>query len=328
MSAGSTSVAQEAQARAVWALDVVKALAGSAQPPRLWFVTERAQPVESGDRVTVASAPLWGLGRVVAQEYPELRCSLVDVEPGDIGSVWQTLMGADDEPEVAWRRGSRYVNRLVRAGGAKTTKAQVPRDSEGVVVVTGGLGALGLHVARWLVEERGERQLVLLGRGEPTQSQQSAVEALRVLGAHVIVARVEVADALELQQLFAKLPKVRGVVHAAGTLDDGLLVDLNERRFASVFAGKVHGAWNLHEITKALQLDFFVLFSAAASLWGAAGQGNYAAANAFLDGLAHFRRSQGLAGQSLNWGPWAGAGMASTLNAAQRTRLERLGVAL
>ena len=136
---------------------------------------------------------------------------------------------------------------------------------------------------------------------------------------------MDVADKGELGRVLETIPNLRGVIHAAGVLDDGVLAEQSAERFGKVFRAKAQGAWNLHEATKGKPLDFFVMFSSTASVLGTAGQGNYAAANAFLDGLSHFRRAKGLAGQSLNWGTWA-SGMAGTLGSLQRARLARLGM--
>nr|WP_246357067.1 non-ribosomal peptide synthetase/type I polyketide synthase [Pyxidicoccus fallax] len=204
-----------------------------------------------------------------------------------------------------------------------------PRPSRppanGSVLVTGGLGALGLHVAKWLATE-GAAHLVLTGRrGLETPGAAEAVAELEKLGARVTVAAVDVADrqglAAVLRALPAELP-LRGVIHAAGVLDDGVLAEQNAERFARVLAPKVDGTWNLHELTASADLAFFVMFSSVSGLLGAAGQSNYAAANTFLDALAAHRRSRGLPAQSLAWGAWAEGGMAS----GNQARLARKGI--
>jgi acyl transferase domain-containing protein/NADPH:quinone reductase-like Zn-dependent oxidoreductase len=177
-------------------------------------------------------------------------------------------------------------------------------------LVTGGLGALGLTVTRWLVGQ-GARHLVLLGRRTPTPE---TVAELDGLPADIVTRQVDVSDPAALADVFADIattmPALRGVVHAAGVLDDGVLEHQTWERFARVAAPKVAGGWNLHQLTRDLPLDFFVLFSSAASLLGAAGQSGYVTANTFLDGLAHHRRSIGLPATSVNWGSWA-VGMAA-----------------
>nr|AQW44890.1 polyketide synthase [Corallococcus coralloides] len=195
---------------------------------------------------------------------------------------------------------------------------------DGTYLITGGLGGLGLAVARWMVEQ-GARHLVLLGRGTQLKpAQQDAVSAMEAAGARVTVAGADVADRAQLARVFADIAAgalpLRGVIHAAGVLDDGVLSQQTEERFLRVMGPKVLGAWNLHELTRELPLDFFVLYSSAASLFGAPGQGNYAAANAFMDALAHQRRARGLPGLSINWGAFSEVGLA----AAQDNRGARL----
>jgi phthiocerol/phenolphthiocerol synthesis type-I polyketide synthase C len=211
------------------------------------------------------------------------------------------------------------------AQAAPTADGSLRADAS--YLVTGGLGGLGLEVARWMVA-RGARHLVLAGRGPPSPSAEDAIATLEAAGARVLVARADVAQPAEVERLFARidheLPPLRGVVHAAGVLDDGLLLQQTPARFAAVMAPKVPGAWNLHVATRARSLDFFVLFSGAGTLLGSPGQGNYAAGNAFLDALAHARRGEGLPAQSIAWGPWSEVGLAAS--AARGGRLGLRGV--
>jgi acyl carrier protein len=204
-----------------------------------------------------------------------------------------------------------------------STLAPRPLRFDVTYLITGGLGALGLKVADWLVTQ-GTRHLALLGRSAPSAAAAQAVEALRARGAQVLILQADVSDvdqlAVALNQLRQTLPPLGGVVHAAGVLDDGLLPKLTPERVRRVLAPKVAGAWHLHTLTQADPLNSFILFSSASGLLGAPGQANYAAANAFLDALAYHRRAQGRPALSLNWGPWAEAGLA----AAQAIRGQRL----
>jgi myxalamid-type polyketide synthase MxaB len=189
-------------------------------------------------------------------------------------------------------------------------------EGDGTYLVTGGLGGLGLEVARRLVE-LGARQLVLVGRSQPSAEALATIGRLRSAGASVQVVQADVADSAEVGRLIESCRGgLRGIVHAAGVLDDGVLELQTAERFGRVLAPKVRGAWNLHMHTSALPIDFFVCFSSMASLLGNAGQSNYAAANAFLDALAHHRRARGMPSQTINWGPWAGVGMAAKLSLA------------
>jgi len=185
---------------------------------------------------------------------------------------------------------------------------------DGTYLISGGLGALGLQVAERLAAE-GAGTIALLARRSPTPEIESRLAAIRAKGATVLVLRGDVADAASLgqalEQLPADAPPLRGVVHAAGVLADGLLADMTLEQLDRALVPKVRGAWNLDAATRGAPLDFFVLFSSVASVLGSPGQANYAAGNAGLDGLAHARRAAGLPATAINWGPWAGAGMAA-----------------
>jgi acyl transferase domain-containing protein/acyl carrier protein len=198
--------------------------------------------------------------------------------------------------------------------------------AEATYLITGGLGGIGRAVATWMAEQ-GAKHLVLMGRGPASKSGQETVDALRAEGTEVVVARGDVTRADQLAAVFqsisASMPPLRGVVHAAGILDDGILARLDARRLGDVMAPKVEGAWNLHTLTRDAALDFFVLFSSAASLLGSPGQSHYAAANAFLDALAWQRRAEGRPALSINWGPWAQVGLAT--QPEQRRHLTRHG---
>ena len=190
----------------------------------------------------------------------------------------------------------------------------VPVRADATYLVTGGLGALGLAFARRLVAQ-GARHLALLGRSAPSTDASAAISALRASGAEVTTIAADVSDGAQLERAIAELrtagPPVRGVLHAAGITDDRTLRQLSWEQFETVFAPKVRGSWNLHTALLPDALDFFVLFSSAAAVMGGAGQANYAAANAFLDQLAQYRRNEGLPALSVNWGPWADVGMAA-----------------
>jgi acyl carrier protein len=219
------------------------------------------------------------------------------------------------------------VARLARAGERTASGDRIVRP-DGTVLITGGLGALGLHVARWLVEEHEVQHLVLLGRSEPTGRRLQAVEELRASGAQVTVATADIADADQLEAVLAAIPPelpLRGVLHAAAVLDDGVVAEQDRYRIARVLEPKVAGAWNLHRLTAGHDLDLFVLFSSAAGLLGNAGQAGYAAANVVLDALACLRRASGLPAISIAWGPWAGGGLAAEMSAAGRARMARIG---
>ena len=329
------SAPASATATAIAGLHVAAATAALAEaqaaPPRVYWFTAGSQEVRSGEALVTATSPLWGLGRVWRAEYPEWRGVLVDLPAGEMpnAGAWRPLIGSrDGESELALRGADRYGLRLVgRPAEEPNRSAELTLRADRTYLVTGGVGPLGFVVARWLVD-RGAGHVVLLSRRPPAGDRAAAVEALRGSGAQITVAQADVADQAALERVFSAIPAalpLAGLVHAAGVVDDAPIHQQTAARFDAVLAAKVQGTWNLHLLTKALDLDLFVLFSSAASVVGAAGQANYAAANAFLDGLARLRRSEGLVAQSLNWGPWDGEGMASELSVANRARLARQG---
>jgi 8-amino-7-oxononanoate synthase len=201
--------------------------------------------------------------------------------------------------------------------------------TDGIYLITGGMGALGLQVANWLAEE-GAKHLILLGRNQPGKSAQQAIDRLKQQGVRVEPIQIDISDSQAVNDLFesfnSSLVKLKGIIHAAGILDDGLLKTLSWERFQRVLQPKIAGAWNLHQATKELPLDWFVCFSSIASTFGSPGQSNYATANAFMDSLMSDRRNHGLPGLSINWSIWSEIGMASRLTPEQWQRLNQQGL--
>ncbi|NEO53118.1 MAG: SDR family NAD(P)-dependent oxidoreductase [Okeania sp. SIO3B5] len=305
------------------------------QMPHLWVVTQGAMGVVTDETVQVQQTPVWGLGRVIAQEHPEMECRLLDLETGTkakdiVKLLSQELMSPEEENQIAYRQGERQVARLVRRQQIITEeKPEINIVAEGSYLITGGLGSLGLQVAQWLVD-KGAQHLVLTGRREPSETAKQTIAQLEQRGTKVSVllgdVSVEQDVAGMIEQINTSLPPLHGVIHAAGVLDDGVLQQMNWERFTKVMAPKVKGAWHLHQFTQDLPLDFFVCFSSAASLLGSTGQGNYAAANAFMDGLAYHRRALGLPGLSVNWAAWGEGGMATRLASQFQSRIRSLGM--
>ncbi|MBM3288790.1 MAG: SDR family NAD(P)-dependent oxidoreductase, partial [Candidatus Hydrogenedentes bacterium] len=327
----------------------------SAAPRRLlWCVTRGAQcvgPPNGG--AAVAQAPLWGFGRSAALEYGPLWGGLIDLDSHDaaIDALFLELDAPDPEDQIAFRSGQRFVARLSRDGDALASANghAVRCHADATYLVTGGLGGLGLHVARWL-GQRGAKHVVLFGRTPlPPRIEWTAVRdtaireridtvrALEAAGVEVQCAAVDVTDEAQMAAFLDDhdtkgRPPVRGVVHAAGVIDDFAVIGrLDMQSFSSVMRPKVDGAFLLHRRFDANgngapnRLDFFVLFSSVASVMGAAGQAGYAAGNAFMDALAHYRRAHGQPAISINWGPWAEAGMAARSHLAER--MEAQGIA-
>lgn len=313
------------------AVHAVQMLVNAGQPgPAMWVVTRGAVATSrGGDPLSLAQAPLWGFARTAGLEHPEAWGGIVDLSPGplqeaEILALARQLAGVDNEDQVALRGEERHVPRLVRR--AASAPDGLSLDPQGTYLVTGGLGALGLHVAGWLVRS-GARHIVLAGRrGAPDEAAASAIASLERLGASVTVAAADVSREADIDALLAMIAKgpapLRGVVHAAGVDHPVPLVDLTPGDVQAVMAPKVRGGWILHERTRSLPLDLFLCFSSIASVLGSAGRAHYSAANAFLDALALERRRQGLAGLSVGWGPWSGGGMAAP---AQLEQFDRVG---
>lgn len=321
-------------------LHLVQGLSGAGLAPPLWLVTRRAQRIVTPfarDGVTSCfQTPLWGFGAAMVAESPDTSCRLVDLSsnvPDEAAShILPELSEPDMEDRVAYRAGRRLVPRLTRERREGTSGASVPITAEKSYLITGGMGAIGVQLARWLVE-RGARDLVLVSRGGQqspvSTSRARALRELEAAGARVQVVAADIARSEEVAGLFDRIASsgkpLGGIFHAAGVLDDGLLVDQDWARFKRVLAPKVYGGYYLHQQARALSLDFLVLFSSVSAMLGAAGQTSYAAANAFLDGLAWYRRDLDLPATSINWGPWAGEGMAARLSPQQERHVKALG---
>ncbi|MFF7460053.1 SDR family NAD(P)-dependent oxidoreductase [Streptomyces tricolor] len=296
---------------------------------RLVVLTHGAVPAGAEDVTDLAHAPVWGLIRSARAEHPG-RLVLVDVDGPDALQQLPAVL-ATGEPETAVRAGRALAPRLVRAPRTDTRAQGTAWPSDGVVLVTGGTGTLGALCARHLVTAHGVRHLVLAGRrGDAAPEATALAGELRALGAEVTVAACDAADRTALAALLDRITAERpltGVVHAAGLLDDGVIASQTPQRLAKVLRPKVDAAWNLHELTAPHRPAVFVLFSSTSGLFGAPGQSNYAAGNAFVDALAAHRRAQGLPATSQVWGLWAHAsGMTGHLGAADLRRAARDGV--
>ena len=323
------------------------------QRTRLVFLTSGAVSVADDEGVSdLPGAAMWGLVRSAQSEHPG-RFSLVDVDTA-VGLPAAMVAASDtDEPQLALRKGELLVARLrpIVAGAgspgmdaddiecsahdaAVSDLADIGKTGSGkpgTVLITGGTGALGSLVARHLVSDHGVRSLLLASRRGPQAPGAEALEAeLSELGAQVTLRACDVSDRKQLAQLLDGVANdlpLSAIVHTAGALDDGVIGSLTPERLAGVLAPKLDGAWYLHELTEELDLSAFILFSSISATIGSPGQGNYAAANAFLDSLASYRHDQGLPGVSLAWGAWALAdGMAGELSSGDLARMRRGGM--
>ncbi|MGW7460624.1 type I polyketide synthase, partial [Streptomyces sp. NPDC054797] len=280
----------------------------------------------------LAAAPVWGLVRSAQVEHPD-RLVLVDVEPGLSSDVERAALHAalgTGQPQVAVRDGRVLVPRLARLAANRDDEGQTPFGAMGTVLVTGGTGGLGALVARHLASEHEVRDLLLVSRrGRAAEGVDQLVVTLAGLGARVRVEACDVGDRDALARLLASIPDDRpltGVVHCAGVVDDGIVDTVTPAQLAGVLRPKAEAALHLHELTADLDLSAFVLFSSFAGVVGTAGQASYAAANAFLDALAHERRAQGLSAVSAAWGLWEeDRGMGGQVTEVDMARIRRLG---
>ena len=305
-------------------LKVVQVLNQVGGTGKHWFVTKGAQAVNIDDIVIPWQSQFWGFGRTLQVEQLERLGGCIDLDPvfdkvhSSLEMLVTEICSISTETEVAFRDGSRCVARLVKPGVYEDPHGSLELDPNASYLITGGIGALGLQVAQYLATH-GACHLVLTGRsGVSTDDQRSTLKALEDAGVKIEVFAADVSNVDDVKKVISSMPNLRGIVHAAGILDDGMLMQQSPDRFIKVSGPKVSGAWNLHSQTLDRPLEFFVLFSSVASIIGSPGQSNYAAANAFMDGLAQHRKQQGLVATAINWGPWADVGMASSDIVLQR----------
>lgn len=350
---GNDNYAQHKSLSLYSVLYAVQSISMQTAKIRLWTLTRGAQLVHRLDELTGGKPPavfqsaVWGLGRSIAQEFGNYWGGICDIDPDATAAEAAQLFvrelvseEAGREDQLAFRNGERHVLRLNQAARIHGAALPLRCREDGAYLITGAFGSLGQHAARLLVK-RGARRLILIGRNplpdrrewkayltdnldDATRAGQAEriafVLELEAAGVYVHTICIDITDKQSLGAFLENYigsghPPIRGVIHSAGAIRDMLLRQMPANVFDEAYEPKVKGAWNLHEATLAEPLEFFVMFSSIASLLPPAGQGNYAAGNAFMDGLAHYRLSQGLPAMSINWGPWL-SGMVTRQNLA------------
>jgi polyene macrolide polyketide synthase len=327
-------IARAAHAATRAALELIQAtLAEQAgegeEPTRLALLTEGAVAARPGEDPDPAAAAVWGLWRSAQSENPG-RFALIDSDGSDASqqAISKALALSGAEPQLALRAGELLAPRVSDKVVLETPTAI---DPERTVLITGATGTLGSLLARHLVERHGSHHLLLVGRSGPAaEGATELVQELEGMGASV---RIEACDVSSRESVQASISSIDpehplgAVIHVAGVIEDGLVTSLGAAQLQRVLAPKVDGAWNLHELSKEMGLTAFVTFSSMAGTIGGPGQGNYAAANVFMDALAQHRRTQGLAATSIAWGKWASeSAMTGDLDEADKARARRVGV--
>lgn len=269
--------------------------------------------------VSLEQSPLLGFFRTLYFEHPDLMPSLVDL-PGAFFGNWDLLLAnlSLDEPEVCIREEKAFFRRISPV--ELPVQKNFSCTADGFYIVSGAMGALGLLMCSWL-EEKGAREIIMLGRSAPSAQAEALIKELRGRGVQVETFSCDVSVHDEIfkvaEHARSKKWKIKGVIHAAGVLDDSPISSQSWERFKKALSPKVSGAWNLYQIFKEEELEFLLMFSSQASLWGWPAQANYSAGNAFLDGLARYGQVHSVPCFSVNWGPWGEIGMATSEKVAK-----------
>ena len=305
-------------------------------PPLVWVTHQAIGTGAKQDDYNMILGPgslLWGLLRTARSEHPELHLRLIDLGEETTGSCISSALMLKAEPECAVRKDRLLVPRLQHLDPVRDETLMKHRlvRRDGAVLITGGLGDLGARVARWLVSNHGVCDIVLLSRhGIHSFGADALVLELSNLGVKCTVVAGDIADSACVTSIMTRFNKdrpLRGIVHAAGVIDAGVLSSMTHQRCETTISPKVYGAWNLHQASQHMDLDLFMMFSSISGVMGMPGLANYAAANTFLDALAYFRHAQGLPATSVAYGTWASeGGMASRLGPATLSHLDQYGL--
>jgi len=299
-------------------LNAVKSIVNRlSNPPALFVITQGVQMLDKqACPGALVQASIWGMCRVIEIEHPELFCKLIDIESeAQTESLLDEMFASDQESQIVLKEGTRYTLRLSHKKVDTFLKGNhsLQFRNDGAYVITGGLGGIGLKVAEWM-SQVGAQHIVLVGRNSSIDDvTRTKVDLIRSKGVNVHVVQGDVSDYESLKKLFKDLNKtvqVRGIIHVAGAIDDGIILQQNIERFLTTACAKVLGSWNLHilSLEENLDLDFFVLFSSVVSTIGNVGQSNHASANSFMNSLVSYRKSLNLPATVIQWGAWSDIG--------------------
>ena len=314
-------------------LKLCQVLSLSLQPCEgLWVISQDTQKVVDTDiNSGLDQSVVWGMMAVLDDEHPELKSTLLELDNPDelcdilLSEFYLTNNSSGSlERKIAYRNQQRFVPRLDHYNlESDLDSSPVVVQAEASYLITGGTGGLGLEVAK-LLANQGAKNIVLASRSRPNKLVREQIASIEAAGSTITIAQIDISDQSQVKKLLdsINLPyPLKGIVHAAGVLDDGVIQSLTPQRFSKVMQPKIQGAWNLHQASSELSLDFFVMFSSLASVLGGMGQASYAAANAFLDSLAHHRKAKSLPATTINWGAWSQVGMAANMAEQEKQRL-------
>jgi len=307
----------------------IKKIAAEPSITRVLFLTSGLFSLENPSISSVSG--LMGLVKTLAIEYPQVQWQLIEATAGYLAKMMYYLKYTTETVTI-WEGVQPYKQRIRSLESNANALQEISLNPKGIYVITGGTGSLGKMLVSWLINA-GAKKLCILGRqAENTEHVAWADKLMKSSEVDIDLAAVDVAHFDQLEQIFARIKKwgdVAGVFHLAGVIDDGLLHDLSEQKISSVLSPKMLGAWNLHQITKEMNLELFVCFSSIAASLGSPGQANYAFANGFMDELVRYRRLQGLSGLTLHLGPIVGSGMVYSLNQRQiKSSIHLIGTAI
>lgn len=289
---------------------------------KIWVITDNVHNLDGAATISASQGTLWGFARSLRLEHSQLWGGIIDIdkvilqENGDV-LIQEIKLGEDKQ--VVLRQTKRHVPMLVKNSDYnknrnKDVQKIVTVHEDASYVITGGTGALGLIYAECLIQ-KGAKHLVLTSRRGASEKAQKTIQLWKDKGVDVLVSKADISCERDVENLFSeireKMPPIKGVIHAAGRIEDKMIQDQSWESFSRVLSAKVIGVYNLHNVLKNDTLDFFIMLSSIASIIGNVGQSNYSAANYFLNAFAHYRQTKNLPACAVCWGPWTGSGMAA-----------------